>query len=159
MQDCGIADAVGLDLPVHFVKEIELKFRQDLHGIRDATVLHMLHSGPNDVPGVLGQRPVAGGIDDHGVAGHGQCGDLAEGIDHRRIRIGDKDHVALLHHGISVVGGIKTDAAFHGVLRKVFGGNGDMAVLAVDVHHFKIHHPNSLFFDQVKNILNALCHM
>ena len=57
--------------PGHIVKEVELKLRQDLHGIGNAAVFHVLHSGTDDVAGVLGQRTVFGIVDDHGIAGHG----------------------------------------------------------------------------------------
>ena len=95
----------------------------------------------------------------HGVTRHGQRGDGAEGIDHGGVGVGDEDHVALLDHGVAVVGGIKADATLHGVLREVLGGDGDVTVLAVDVHHLEVHHADVLFLDKLDDVLNLLIHM
>ena len=48
----------------------------------------------------------------HGVARHGQGGDVAEGINDGGVRIGDEDHVALFHHGIAIVEASKPMALF-----------------------------------------------
>ena len=152
------ADGIGLNLPTHLVEEVELKFRQDQHGICHAGVTHILFCRQDDVPGILIQGTVGGMIDDHGVAGHGQGRDLAEGVHHSGIQIGDKHHVTLFHHGIAIVGSVKAHAVPEQILIKVAGGNGHMAELAVDIHHLKVDHLNIFLPDHIQNILQGFCH-
>ena len=154
----GSRDLTAADLPAHVVEEVELELGEDLHLVGHAAVLHVLHGRADDVAGVLGQGAVLGGVDDHGVTRHGQGGNGAEGVDHGCVGVGNEDHVALLHHGVPVVGGVEADAASHGVLGEVFGGNGDVTVLAVDIHHFEIHHLDALLLDESQDVLYALCH-
>ena len=142
-------DLSAADLPAHLVEEVEFELGEDLHGIGHTAVLHVLHSCADDVAGVLRQGAVLGSVNDHGVTRHGQGGDGAEGVDHGGVGVGDEDHVALLNHSIAVVGGIKADAALHGVLGEVLGGNGDVTVLTVDVYHFEVHHLNALLLDEI----------
>ena len=47
---------------------------------------------------------------------------------------------------------------FHGVLGEIFCQDGHMAVLAVNVHHFKIDHLDAVFLDHVHDILYAFRH-
>jgi len=150
----GHADAVGLEFPTYLIEQIELEFGQDHHGVGDAAILHVLVGSQHDITGILGQRAVFRVVDDHGVAGHGQSGDGAEGIDHGSVGVGDKDHVALFHHGIAVVGGVKADAVFHGIFGEVFRGDGHMAELAVDVDHFEVHHLNVFLADEIHDFLD-----
>ena len=151
-------NAVGLYLPAHLIKEIELELRQDEHGVGNAAVFHILVGGQHDVAGVLSQRSVFRVIDDHGIARHGQGGDLTEGVDHRGVGVGDEHHVTFFHHGVAVVGCIKTDAVLHGLLGKVSGRDGHMAVLAIDVHHLEVHHLDVLFADELHDFLYSFCH-
>ena len=151
-------DGFGSCLPGHAVKEIELELRQDEHGVRDAGAAHIRLRRPDDVPGVLGQGAVLGVVDDHGAAGHGQGGHLAEGVGAGGVRVGDEHHVALFHRGIAVVGGIEADALGHGGFGKVLGGDGHMAVLPIDVHHFEVHHLYALLTDEPDHLVRGLCH-
>ena len=96
-------DGAGGDLPGGAVEKIELKLRKNQHGIGNAGVPHVPLGGQNNVPGILIQRAVFRVADHHGVACHGQGGNVAERINHRRVRVGNKDHVALLYHGVAVV--------------------------------------------------------
>ena len=154
----GHADGIGRNLPAHLIKQVELEFRQDQHGVGNAGFLHIIFRGLDNVPGVLGQGTVLGMVDDHGVAGHGQGGNLAERIHHSGIRIGNKDHVALFHHSIAVIGSVKAYALGHNFLVKIPRGNGHMAELAVDVHHLKVHHFDSLLLNEAHDILYSFCH-
>ena len=112
----------------------------------------------NDVPRVLGKGTVFRIINDHGIAGHGQGGNLAERIYCSGIGIRNEDHIALFYNGISIVGGIKADTGLHGVLRKILSGDRNVAVLPVNIHHFEIDHFDAVFPDHGKNILNSFCH-
>ena len=154
----GGADVVGGDFPAGVVEQIELELGQDQHGIGHAGLLHIVLSSPNDIPGILGQGPVLGIVDDHGVAGHGQGGHGAEGVDDGGVGVGDEDHVALLHHGVAVVTGIEADAVLHSLLGKVPGRDGDMAVGTVDVHHLEVHHLDAVVGDHGQNVLYSLTH-
>ena len=48
--------------------------------------------------------------DDADVPAHGQGGNLRKRVHHRGLRVRDKDHIALLHRGVPVVGAVKADA-------------------------------------------------
>ena len=70
---------------------------------------------------------------------------------HGGIQVGNKDHIALFHHSIAIVGGIEADAVFHNVLVKRACWNRNMTELAVDIHHFKIYHPDIMIPDHCNN--------
>ena len=152
------ADLVRRDLPGYIVEEIELKFRQNEHRVGDAGITHILLRCQHDVARILVERAVVGVVDDHGVAGHRQGGDLTEGVDLRGSGVGNKDHVALFDHGIAVVRGVEADAVGHGRFGKILGGNGHMAVLAVDIDHFEIDHLDALLTNELHDILCRFSH-
>ena len=151
-------DGIGLNLPANLIEQIELKLRQDQHGISNTHILHILLGGLNDIPGILSQRPVLRMIDDHGIAGHGQCGDGTERIDAGSIRIGNEHHVTLFNHCIAVVRCIEADAVAHHTFIEILGRNGHMTELAVDVHHFEVHHFDIMLFDHFHDLLNLVIH-
>ena len=152
-------DRVVIDLPADLVEQIELKLRQDLHLVRDAGILHVLHRRLYDVARVLRKRSVLRIVDDHGVADHGERLDTAERIDHRRFKIGNVDHVALLDHGIAVVGCIEADAVLHGILVEIRCGDGNMPELTVDVDDLEVHHLYILFLDERHNVFCGSSHV
>ena len=152
------ADLVRRDLPCYIVEEIELKLRQNEHRVGDAGITHILLRCQHDVARILVERAVVGVVDDHGVAGHRQGGDLTEGVDLRGSGVGNKDHVALFDHGVAVVRGVKADAVGHGRFGKILGGNGHMAVLAVNIDHFKVHHLDALLTNELHDILCCFSH-
>ena len=146
-------DRMMIDLPADLIKEIELELRQDLHFIRNAGVLHVLHRRVDDVARVLRERTVLGIVDDHRVADHRKRLNRAEGIDHRGIQIGNVDHVALFDDGIAVVGCVEADAVLQRFLGKVCCRNGHMTELSVDVDDFEVDHLDVLFLDERHNFL------
>ncbi len=152
------ADLVRRDFPCHVVEEVELKLRQNEHRVGDAGITHILLRRQHDVARVLVERAVVGIIDDHGVAGHRQGGDLTERVDLRGGGVGDKDHVALFDHGVAVVRGVEADAVGHGRFGEVLRGNGHMAVLAVDIDHFEVHHFDALLTNELHDILCRFSH-
>ena len=151
-------DGEGLNLPAHLIEQVELELGQDQHGIGNAGILHILFCCQNDVSGILGQRTVLRIVDNHGVSGHGQGGNSAEGVHYSGVGIGDENHIGLFHHSVAVVGGIETNALSHHFLVKIGCGNGDMTELAVDIHHLKVYHPDALILNQVHNILYCFAH-
>ena len=154
----GGADLVSADLPARFIKEVEFKFGKDEHLVRDSALFHLGNSRLDDVSGVLRKRAVFGCVDDHCVTRHRKGGDGTEGVDDRGVGIGDEDHVALLYHGISIVGCIKSDSALHRVLGEVCGGDGYVTVLTVDIDHLEVDHLDTVFFDHSNNIFYVLAH-
>ena len=150
------ADGVGLYPPGDADEEVELKFRQDQHRIGDAGILHILLRGQYDVSGILIQRPVFRIVDDHGVSGDGQRGNRAERIDNGGIQIRNKDHVALFHNGIAVVGRVEANTVFHGFFRELGGGNRNVAELPVDIDDLEIDHLDSLRLDQLDDAFSGL---
>ena len=155
----GKSDLVVLHGPCGLVEQIELKLRKDEHGIGDTGILHVLLGSSHDVTGILCQRTVFRIVDDHGVADHGQSLDIAERINGCGLQIGDVHHVALFHDGVTIVGGVKTDAVDHGILIKVTCGNGDMAELSVNIHDLEVHHLDVFFLDKVHDIPGCCCHI
>ena len=95
-------------------------------------------------------------IDDHGVSRYGKRRRLAEGIYHSRIQIRNEDHVALLHHRVSIVGRVETDAVLQRILGKLPRRYGHMAVLAVNIHDLKIDHLDMMVLDHFHETLD--CH-
>ena len=151
-------NTVGLYAPTDVIEEIELKLGQNEHLVGNTARLHFGNGRLDDVTGILRQRSILGGVDDHRITRHREGRDLTEGIDHGGIGVGNEDHIALFHHGIAVVGGIEADAALHRFLRKAVGGDGHVAVLTVDVHHLEVHHLDVFFTDQVHDRLNFVLH-
>ena len=151
-------NGVRLNLPAYLVEEIKLKFRQNQHGISNTTVFHILFGSQDDVPGILRKRAVFGMVNDHGVAGHGQSGDLTERIDNSGVRIGDKNHIAFFNNSVSVIRCVEANTVFHDILCKIGGGNGHVSELAVDIHHFEIHHSDILFLNEGHNIVHIFTH-
>ena len=151
-------DGTGLYLPADLIEEIELEFRQHQHGIGDAGGAHIILGSLDDVPGILIQGPVLRIVDDHGVAGHGQGFDIAEGVHIGRVQVGDEDHVALLHHRVAVVGGVEAHTVRHHVLAEILRGDGHVAELAVDVHHFEVHHLDPFVPDHTQDVLHRIRH-
>ena len=151
-------DLVRCDLPRHIVEEIEFKLGQNEHGIGNTAVTHILLRRAHDVARILIERTVGGIVDDHGIAGHRERRDLAERVDLRGVRVGDKDHIALFDHSVAIVRGVETDAVGHGRLREVLCRNGHMAVLAVNIDHFKVHHLDALLTNELHDLLCCFSH-
>ena len=152
------ADLVRRDLPRHIVEEIEFKLGQNEHGVGNAAVTHILLRRAHDVARILIERTVGGIVDDHGIAGHRERRDLAERVDLRGVRVRDKDHIALFDHSVAIVRGVKADAVGHGRFGKILGGNGHMAVLAVDIDHFEIDHLDALLTNELHDLLCRFSH-
>ncbi len=131
---------------------------EDHHRVRDTGALHVLFRGKDDVARILRQRAVLRVVDDHGIARHGQRGDLAEGIHHGRRNVRDEYHVALLHHGVAVVRRIEADAVLHRFLAETRGGDSHVAIRAADVHHFKVQHLHVVFTDELDHFLCSFEH-
>ena len=70
----------------------------------------------------------------------------------------DKDHIALFDHSVAIVRGVETDAVGHGRFGKILGGNGHMAILAVDIDHFEIDHLDALLTNELHDLLCRFSH-
>ena len=151
-------DLVRRDLPRHIVEEIEFKLGQNEHGVGDAAVTHILLRRAHDVARILIERTVGRIVDDHGIAGHRERRDLAERVDLRGVRVRDKDHIALFDHSVAIVRGVETDAVGHGRLREILCRNGHVAVLAVDIDHFEVHHLDALLTNELHDLLCCFSH-
>ena len=152
------ADAVGLHFPTNVIEKIKFKFGKNEHGVGNAAILHILLCRQNDVAGVLRQGSVFGSVDDHRVTRHGKRGNGAERINESCVGIGDKYHITLFYNCIAVVGSIKADATLHCILGEIFGRNGNVAVLTVDVNHLKVDHLNAIDADHFQNIFYGFFH-
>ena len=155
----GHADGIRPYVPGHVVKKVELKLRQDQHCISHTCAAHIRLRRQDNIPRILGQRPVMRVVNQHGITGHGERGNIAERIHLGGLRIRDKDHVALFHHCIAIVGGIKSNAFCDGGFGEIPGRNGHMAILPVDVHHFEINHLDIFFLDTSDDVLCCCGHI
>ena len=109
---------------------MELKLRPDEHLVRDPLVFHVLDGPQAHVSGIL----VKGAVllpDDADVPAHGQGGNLRKRVHHRGLRVRDKDHIALLHRGVPVVGAVEADALGENILVKALHWDRDVPPPAV----------------------------
>ena len=152
-------DVVVRDLPLDLVEQVKLKLGQDHHGVGNAAVAHVLLSREHDVARILRQRTVGRIVNDHGVADHAERLDLAERVDHRGLKVGNIDHVALFDHGVTVVGSVKADAARHRFLGEIRGGDSDVTELTADVNDLEVDHFDVFLLNALHNVLCGNSHI
>ena len=75
---------------------MKFKLRTNQHLVRNSLLLHILYRPQTDISGLLIKGFVLFPYHAY-VSAHGKRRNLCKGVLHRRIRIRNKDHVALLH--------------------------------------------------------------
>ena len=149
---------VGLVLKADAVEEIELELRADDHLVGDARLPHILLGPLGDRAGVLAEAAVLRLVDDHHVAGHGEGGDLCEGVQLGGAGVGDEDHVALFHRGVAKVGAVKADAVLERILAEALGGDGDVMPASLKIDGLEVDHADVLLLAQREDLLNLIGH-
>ena len=112
----GKTHAVGFHLVAQGVEHMVFVFRPDDHLVRNAGLLHVGHGPAGHIAGILGKGAVVGLLDHHYIPHKGQGRDLHIGVHNAGGQVRDEHHVAIVHHGIAIVGTIKADTVLHDAL-------------------------------------------
>ena len=154
----GKAHAVGLHLIAQGVEHMVFVFRPDDHLVRDAGLLHVGHSPAGHIAGILGKGAVVGLLDHHHVPYEGQGGDLCIRVHNAGGQVWDEYHIAVVHHGIAVVGAVKADAVLHNALVQPLRRDGEMPPTAIQICELEIHHLDAVLLNELPCLLDALEH-
>ena len=133
-------------------------FRPDDHFVCDAGLPHVGHGPAGHVAGILGKGAVVGLLDHHHVSHKGQGGDLHIGVHNAGGQVRDEHHIAVVHHGIAVVGAVKADAVLHNALVQPLRRDGEMPPTAIQVRELEIHHSDTVLLNELPCLLDALEH-
>ena len=146
-----IGSASGRYLIVYGIKKIKFKLRPDRNRIRRAGLFHILCGPQRHVSRILVEGPVFIRSYDTHIPCHGKCGDFREGIDHRAVRIGNKNHIAFFDGRIAIIGTVEPYPLCKNTVSKALQRYGNMPPSAIQIHHFKVNHTNAVFSAQLQH--------